>query len=224
MTEEQRHIRTYNKKDLTNFEKSYDDYLIEFSDIRQKLSEILKENKSRFSVDQIFGFDSLTVKKIKLQHFTDEQKQKVDFSILSAESYFNEEGEHLRTRSNLFVKKLSKIQKIGNVEFYNDFIKSFRVVVLFNRHKALVRDLETYISIKYFENEARKIVNDLFADVADEIPLPFAVEDEVYKQFVSLLNQEKDFIKDKKSERSEHLNITRKDKPKRAKKEKKDEE
>lgn len=224
MTEDQRHIRTYNKKDLTNFEKSYEDYLIEFSDIRQKLSEILKENKSKFSVDQVFGFDSLTIKKLQLQHFTDEQKQKIDFTILSAESYFNEDGEHLRTRSNLFVKKLSKIQKIGNVEFYNDFIKSFRVVVLFNRHKALVRDLETYISIKYFENEARNLVNELFADVADEIPLPLAVDDQEYKQLVNLLNQEKSFIKDKKSERSEYLNITKKDKPKRVKKTKKDEE
>lgn len=210
----EQHIRTYNKKNLTNFEKSYEDYLIEFSDIRENLRTVLKENKSKFTVDEVFGFDSITVKKLQLKQFTDEQKQKTDFSVLSAESYFDEEGTHLRTRSNIFVKKLSKIQKIGNEEFYNDFIKSFRVVALFNRHKALVRDLDTYISIKYFENEARKLVNELFEDVVDEIPLPLAVDDEEYNSLVNLLNQEKTFIKTKKNERSELLNEKRKSKSK----------
>lgn len=178
-------------------------YKNEFMSIREEIEKLLKKLKLKHSVDEFLAFDSLTIKKIQIKSFDVDGKSKNDFSVLSSESYYDENGKHLRTRSTIYVKKLTKAEKMGSKNFYEDFISYYKLYALFNRNKALLVELETFISLNYFENECIKQINFLYENIDESLSL-FEADDE-YQKLVKVLNEEKSTIKNFKELHSNRL-------------------
>lgn len=186
------------------FEQKQNEYKEGFILIKKEMKNVLENLELGYTINQILGFDSLTIKDIQLKKFNETEKAKNDFSVLSSESYYDN-GKHLRTRSTIYVKKLTKTSKMGPENFYQDFVIYYKLVALFNRYKFLILELETFISLNFFENEAIKLTNYLFEDIKDEFLLPMANNEEEYRNLVKILNKEQDFVKQMKAERAEEI-------------------
>ena len=92
---------------------------------------------------------------------------------------------------------------MGSKNFYEDFISYYKLYALFNRNKALLVELETFISLNYFENECIKQINFLYENIDESLSL-FEADDE-YQKLVNVLNEEKSTIKNFKELHSNRL-------------------